>query len=136
MAVSSSSWLSFPSLLRTLATHARLSVRLLRDPAVPAVFKLLPVVAVLYLLAPVDGMPDFIPILGQLDDVGVLLLALESFLKLCPESVVAHHRAAIGSGRRFSPSTMRQPSPGARAASGPSPAPGPVIDAEFRHDDR
>jgi len=130
MAVRSSSWLSFPSLLRTLVTHARLSLRLLRDPAVPVGVKLLPVVAGLYLVAPIDGMPDFIPVLGQLDDLGVVLLALESFLKLCPESVVAHHRSAMDSGRPFSPSAA------SRGSSGSSPAPGPVIDAEFRHDDR
>lgn len=129
MAVRSSSWLSFPSLLRTLVTHARLSVRLLRDPAVPIGVKLLPVVAALYLLSPIDGMPDFIPVLGQLDDLGVLLLALESFLKLCPESVVTHHRAAMASGRPFSPATVSRTSPDA------PDVPGPVIDAEFRHDD-
>lgn len=125
-----SSWLSLPALVRTLLTHARLSWRLLRDPAVPVGVKLLPLVAVLYLLSPIDGMPDFIPVLGQLDDIGIVLLALESFLKLCPESVVAHHQAAMTGGRPFSPADVRQSSPGAAAT------PGPVIDAEFRHDDR
>lgn len=125
-----SSLQSVPALVRTLLTHARLSLRLLRDPAVPVGIKLLPVVATLYLLSPIDGMPDFIPVLGQLDDLGVVLLALESFLKLCPESVVAHHRSAMGSGRPFSPAAA--PSPSSRSAG----APGPVIDAEFRRDDR
>lgn len=130
MAVRSSSWLSIPSLMRTLLTHARLSLRLLRDPAVPIGVKLLPVAAALYLLSPIDGMPDFIPVLGQLDDLGIVLLALESFLKLSPESVVAHHRAAMASGRPFSPAAAAHPTPG-------SPdSPGPVIDAEFRRDDR
>lgn len=120
MAVHTTSWLSFPSLVRVLWTHARLSVRLLRDPAVPTLGKLLPVVAVLYLLSPLDGVPDFIPLLGQLDDLGVLLLALEAFLRLCPEGIVAFHRTAMASGRAYSP----------------APATGQVFDAEFRRDDK
>lgn len=124
MAVRTTSWLSLPSMLRTLLSHARLSVRLLRDPSVPFFAKLLPLGAVLYLIFPIDWMPDFIPVLGQLDDIGVLLLALESFLKLCPGSIVAHHQAAMAAGRQFS-----------RAPSSPAPD-GEVFDAEFRRDDR
>ncbi len=130
MAVRSSSWLSLPSLWRRLVMHVRLSLRLLRDPAVPVVYKLLPAVAVLYLLSPIDGMPDFIPVLGQLDDLGVLLLALESFLTLCPEPILAHNRAAMDHGRPFSPAAA------SRGSSAASDAPGAVIDAEFRRDDR
>jgi hypothetical protein len=54
-----------------------------------------------------------------LDDAGVLLLALESFLRLCPEGVVEFHRAAMASGRPFSP----------------MPPGGTVIDAEFRREE-
>jgi len=130
MAVRTNSWLSFSSLLRTLLGHARLCWRLLREPAVPWLLKLLPFVALLYLVSPIDGVPDFIPVLGQLDDLGVLLLALESFLKLCPESVVAHHRAAMASGRPFSPAPfVRRPNTGQATGAGA------VIDAEFRRDD-
>jgi len=114
-----SSWLSWPSLLRTLAGRVRLSWRLLRDPGVPLLTKSLPVVAVLYLLSPLDFLPDVLPILGQLDDAGVLLIALEAFLKLCPEPLVAHHRDALAGGRGFSP----------------APQNAVVIDAEFRRED-
>ena len=119
MAVRTTGWLTLPSLLRTLAAHARLTWRLLRDPAVPLLTKILPVAAVLYLISPLDFVPDILPILGQLDDAGVLLLALESFLKVCPEGAVAFHREAMASGRPFSP----------------MPAGGVVIDAEFRRHD-
>ena len=129
MAVRTTSWLSFPSLLRTLLGHARLCWCLLREPAVPSLLKLLPFFALLYLVSPIDGVPDFIPVLGQLDDLGVLLLALESFLRLCPEAVVAHHRAALASGRPFSPAPFTR-HPGAGAAGS-----GAIIDAEFRRDD-
>jgi uncharacterized membrane protein YkvA (DUF1232 family) len=113
------SWLSWPSLVRTLAGHVRLSWRLLREPGVPLITKVLPVVAVLYLLSPLDFIPDVLPIIGQLDDAGVLLLALEAFLKLCPEPLVIHHRDALMAGRAFSP----------------APQDAVVIDAEFHRDD-
>lgn len=134
MAARTTSWLSLPSLLRTLVAHARLSFRLLRDPAVPFFVKLVPLAAVLYLLWPIDGLPDFIPALGQLDDVGVLVLALESFLRLCPESVVAFHRSALATRQGFTPAPGT--SSGTGTAPGPDQATGPIIDAEFRRDDR
>lgn len=131
MAVRTTSWLSLPSLWRTLLGHARLSLRLLREPAVPLLLKVLPLAAAGYLLSPLDGVPDFIPVLGQLDDIGVVLVALESFLKLCPERVVAHHRAAMAGGRPFSPAPPA--ADGQPAGAGSSGA--TVIDAEFRRED-
>jgi uncharacterized membrane protein YkvA (DUF1232 family) len=119
--VRTTSLLSLPSLLRTLLAHVRLSVRLLRDPAVPLLLKLLPFAALAYLVSPVDGVPDFIPVLGQLDDLGVLMLALESFLRLSPERVVQFHRTAMAHSRGYSPA------PGGAGAE--------VVDAEFRHHD-
>lgn len=65
--------------------------RLLRDSRVPLPAKtVLPVVG-LYLLMPLDVIPDFIPVLGQLDDLLVVALGLWLFLKLCPEGIVREH---------------------------------------------
>lgn len=119
MAARSTSWLSWPGLGRTVLDSLRLTLRLLREPAVPLLSKGLPVVAVLYLLSPLDFVPDVIPLIGQLDDLGLLLLAFQAFLKLCPASAVEHHRTALAEGRPFSPLTPR----------------GQVIDAEFRRDE-
>ena len=110
------SWLSWPSLLRKLVSHVGLTVRLLCEPAVPMFTKALPVLAVLYVISPLDFVPDFIPILGQLDDLGVVLLALEGFTRLCPAEAVEFHRAAMAQGRRY----------------GPMPPTAAVIDVEFR----
>jgi len=126
MAVRTTSWLSLPSLLRTLVAHGQLAWRLLRDPGVPTLIKVLPLAAVLYLVSPIDGVPDFLPVLGQLDDLGVLLLALQSFLKLCPDHIVAFHRSAMAAGRPFAP---------ASASGGTSRASHDIIDVEFSRDD-
>ncbi len=120
MATRTTSWLSWPGLFRTLLDSLRLTLRLLREPAVPLLAKGLPIVAALYIVSPLDFVPDVLPIIGQLDDLGLLLVAIQGFLKLCPASAVAHHRTALAAGRPFSPLT-----PG-----------GQIIDAEFRrHDD-
>jgi uncharacterized membrane protein YkvA (DUF1232 family) len=50
-------------------------VRYVRDGRVPLWKKLAGLLAVLYFLSPVDAIPDFIPILGWLDDLGVLSAA-------------------------------------------------------------
>jgi uncharacterized membrane protein YkvA (DUF1232 family) len=49
--------------------------RYLRDPSVPRWRKLTGLFAVLYFVLPVDAIPDILPVLGWLDDVGVLSAA-------------------------------------------------------------
>ena len=66
----------------------RLAWRLLRDPRVPTILKLIPFTGALYLLWPVDVLPDVLPPLGQLDDIGVLLLAILAFVRACPPDLV------------------------------------------------
>ena len=108
-----------PSLLRTFISHVRLAVRLLREPRVPPLIKALPVLAAVYIISPLDFVPDILPVLGQLDDLGVMLLALGAFFRLCPAGAVDFHRAAVAQGRKYSP----------------MPSAGDVIDVEFRRED-
>jgi uncharacterized membrane protein YkvA (DUF1232 family) len=120
MAARVTSWLSRPSLLRTLVSNVRVSLRLLREPRVPLLLKLIPVLAGAYVISPLDFVPDVLPIIGQLDDIGIVFIALETFLRFSPADAVDFHRSAVAEGRRFSP----------------MPSGGDVIDAEFRrHDD-
>ena len=103
MAIRATSWLSRPGLLRTLLSHARLAVRLVREPRVPLLAKTVPILATLYVVSPVDFIPDVVPLVGQLDDLTIMLIALEAFLRLCPHAALAHHREAIAQRRRYSP---------------------------------
>ena len=96
-------WLTRPSLLRTFVSHVRLAVRLLREPQVGWLAKVVPLLAVLYVLSPLDLVPDVIPVIGEIDDLGMVFLALEGFLKLSPGDAVTFHRTAIEQGRRYSP---------------------------------
>jgi uncharacterized membrane protein YkvA (DUF1232 family) len=67
-----------------------LAIRLLFSPKVPLWPKIIPVAAVLYLVFPFDFIPDFIPGLGQLDDLTIILIALWAFVQLCPRDVIQH----------------------------------------------
>jgi uncharacterized membrane protein YkvA (DUF1232 family) len=79
-----------------IVRNARLVWRLLRDPRVPLPTKLiLPTVVGLYLLSPIDAMPDVLPILGQIDDIAVLLAGAAIFIEMCPRDIVAEHRARL-----------------------------------------
>jgi uncharacterized membrane protein YkvA (DUF1232 family) len=80
------------SMLRELATQAQTAWRLFFDQRVPIATKLIPVLALLYLLSPLDLVPDWIPVAGQLDDVAILLIALRVFVSLAPEGVRADDR--------------------------------------------
>ena len=80
-----------------LMENGRLAFRLFNDPRVPGWVRYgVPLLAVLYLVMPLDVLPDFIPILGQLDDLGVVVLAMSLMAKLAPSYVVDEHRRALG----------------------------------------
>ena len=77
----------------------RLVWALLRDPRVPGYLKLLPALFVVYLLVPFDLIPGFIPIIGQLDDLALLLILLPLFIRLAPDEVVEEYKAEMHLGR-------------------------------------
>ena len=80
-----------------LASHARLIWRLLRDRRVPPWIKAIVPATIIYLLAPIDLLPDAILGLGQLDDLTILLLGAKFFMDLCPADIVQQHLAEMGS---------------------------------------
>jgi len=77
--------------LRHLPQFARLYWRLLCDRRVSMWPKALLVVGVLYVLSPLDLIPDFILGLGEVDDLVVLIVLCRLFVYLCPPEVVREH---------------------------------------------
>jgi uncharacterized membrane protein YkvA (DUF1232 family) len=63
-----------------------------RDPRVPWYARFLVAAIIAYALSPVDLIPDFIPVLGYLDDLILLPLAVTLALKLIPVAVMAECR--------------------------------------------
>jgi uncharacterized membrane protein YkvA (DUF1232 family) len=70
---------------------ARLVWRLGRDPRVPARSKAVIFLVAGYLISPLDVIPDFIPGLGQADDLFVAAFALDQILNRVPDHVVREH---------------------------------------------
>jgi len=81
-----------PGLLRDLAAFIPDCVttvrRLRRDPRVPRSARVAIVVAGLWVLSPIDLIPEFIPVIGPLDDVVVVALALRYAARRVPPEVL------------------------------------------------
>ncbi len=69
--------------------------RLLLDRRVPLWQKAIPVAAALYLVSPLDLIPDVLPVAGQLDDLAVLAGSLRLFRSLVPAALIEEHLAHI-----------------------------------------
>jgi uncharacterized membrane protein YkvA (DUF1232 family) len=79
-----------------LVRQFRLSWRLLWDPRVPGWTKLLPFITLAYIISPIDLIPDVALGLGQLDDLGILLLGVRLFTELVPEEILLQHLQKMG----------------------------------------
>jgi len=78
----------------------RLGWRLLRDPRISAWPKwIVPAAALIYTLSPIDALPDFIPVLGQLDDLSIIAVAVtvvSMLVRWSPQEIVDEHSIALG----------------------------------------
>jgi len=74
-----------------LRAKLKLVWRMFRDPQVPAQAKVVLPVIGLYVAMPFDLIPDFIPLLGQLDDLFIVAAGLGLFIWLTPRHIVEYH---------------------------------------------
>ncbi len=118
------------SFIRELIQQAKLAYNLMLDPRVPALAKLIPIGALAYLFFPIDISPDVVPVLGQLDDVGILLLGFRMFFEVSPPEVVQDHLRRLAQSIRPAGWDVNTPPP--------PPAPpakdGEVVDGKFREE--
>ena len=100
--------------LGEMMKQAGLVWRLLTDPRVPMWAKMIPSLAILYVISQIDLVPGLVvPGLGQLDDLAVLLIGLKLFIEISPKGIVQNYRAD--------------------QAGNPPPEPeGEVVDASYR----
>ena len=84
-----------PAFWKKTIKEMKLIWLLMRDSQVPRYWKILPLLVVAYFIFPIDLIPGFIPILGQLDDLTVLLLALNILPKVAPNEIVASYRQEL-----------------------------------------
>jgi uncharacterized membrane protein YkvA (DUF1232 family) len=65
-----------------------------RDPRVPLTAKIAAASIAAYALSPIDLIPDFIPVLGYLDELIILPVGLWLVIRMIPPGILAAHRAA------------------------------------------
>lgn len=91
-------YLRLARLVVRLPTYARMVWGLMRDPRTPLGLKALLGAALAYVILPVDLVPDALPIIGQADDLTVLLLTLDLFIQNAPPEVRAEHATRARNG--------------------------------------
>jgi uncharacterized membrane protein YkvA (DUF1232 family) len=80
------------NIVRQTLLQLRLIWRLMRDPRVNWLLKLIPIAGVGYLLlGPLDLITDIVPVLGLTDDAGIILGSLWLFVEMCPPDIVKEH---------------------------------------------
>ncbi|QIL71833.1 DUF1232 domain-containing protein [Diaphorobacter sp. HDW4B] len=67
----------------------------LRDPRAPRAAKLVTVLAVLYVVSPIDFIPDTIPVLGWIDDGLIAYFLLQLAFKFLPSELLASLQARV-----------------------------------------
>ncbi|HEX5630484.1 MAG TPA: DUF1232 domain-containing protein [Acidimicrobiia bacterium] len=77
--------------LETVLPAAKLLFRLAKDPRVPPRTRLLAVGALAYVAVPFDLIPDSIPILGKIDDFGLVAVALVRLVRDAGPELVGEH---------------------------------------------
>jgi uncharacterized membrane protein YkvA (DUF1232 family) len=82
-----------PSLAHRVRTEAHAVWLAIRDPRTPWVARIVGVLVAAYALSPIDLIPDFIPVLGLVDDAILIPLGVWLFERLIPADQFAEHRA-------------------------------------------
>ncbi len=82
-----------PSLAHRVRTEAHAVWLAIRDPRTPWAARIVGLLVAAYALSPIDLIPDFIPVLGLLDDAILIPLGVWLFERLIPAEQFAEHRA-------------------------------------------
>lgn len=94
--VSTLNYLAFMPLAARVPTYGRLLLALLADERIPTSRKAVLGIAAGYLVSPIDIIPEAIPVLGALDDVAVVVIALDIFLEGVPRALLDEKLDQLG----------------------------------------
>jgi uncharacterized membrane protein YkvA (DUF1232 family) len=83
-----------PSFLRNLRVEVHAAWLAARDPRCPWGARLIGLLVTAYALSPIDLIPDFIPVVGLLDDALLIPAGLWLFVRMLPPGLLDEHRAA------------------------------------------
>jgi uncharacterized membrane protein YkvA (DUF1232 family) len=83
----------------TFILNIELTWRLFFDLRVPLITKLVFITVLsMYIVMPIDLIPDFLPVIGQTDDLILFVIFMLQFVKSCPGEIVEMHKQAILNG--------------------------------------
>jgi len=82
--------------IKRLPAYLRLATTMARDPSVPRQAKGVLGVGAGYAISPVDLVPGVIPVAGQLDDLYIILTALQQAVKMTPAQIADRHLTKAG----------------------------------------
>jgi uncharacterized membrane protein YkvA (DUF1232 family) len=85
---------SWKSRARAIKRDAHAHWLAARDPRVPWYAKALALAVAAYAFSPIDLIPDFIPVIGYLDDLMIVPLGIALVIRLIPPDIMAEHRQA------------------------------------------
>jgi uncharacterized membrane protein YkvA (DUF1232 family) len=83
-----------PSLVHRIRVEAHAVWLAARDGRTPWAARLVGLLVAAYALSPIDLIPDFIPILGLVDDAILIPIGVWLFERMVPPALMAEHRAA------------------------------------------
>lgn len=86
-------------LLKRLPNYAKLVIAMTKDPEIPKKQKVTLLAGIGYLASPIDLVPGVIPVLGQLDDMLAVLMAIEYAMRYLPEEKINAHLNSSGVDR-------------------------------------
>jgi uncharacterized membrane protein YkvA (DUF1232 family) len=77
---------------RIIRRDAHALYQVARDPRVPWYAKALAIAVAAYALSPIDLIPDFVPMLGYVDDLIIVPAGIAFVIRLIPPEIMTHHR--------------------------------------------
>lgn len=86
-----------------LPNFVKLYFRLLSDRRIGLWPKALLIGAIAYAVSPLDFIPDMIPVVGEMDDLAIVLFACRTFIQMCPQEIVAEHVRGIDQTGAWAP---------------------------------
>lgn len=92
--------------IRDLPAYLKLLFGLMTDGAVSKVDRVLVVASIAYIISPLDFIPDVVPFMGQVDDVFLLVVALQRLVRRAGRNTVLRYWS--GSARSLSDSALAQ----------------------------
>jgi len=85
------------SIVETFKRELKIYQLVLKDPRTPKASKWLLGLAIAYILSPIDLIPDFIPVIGYLDDLLLVPLLVWLAVRMIPKEIMIDCRARVSS---------------------------------------